>query len=136
MMLALSLTLLLAGCAPNFNKQEEVVQEDKNEEDKAIIPNYKISEKYYRTLLPFEPSESRGLVVNNVSTKYDINEFETGLMRVAQNTFDPDKYLFQEGQYLKRATVQAWLNRKFTDAQAEGTRDESRRQYRLKSNDR
>ncbi|CAM3862500.1 CamS family sex pheromone protein [Cytobacillus oceanisediminis] len=117
MMFALSLSLLLAGCAPNFNKQEEVVQEDKNEEDKAIIPNYKISDKYYRTLLPFEPSESRGLVVNNISTKYDINEFETGLMRVAQNTFDPDNYLFQEGQYLKRDTVRAWLNRKFTEAQ-------------------
>ncbi|WHY62173.1 CamS family sex pheromone protein [Cytobacillus firmus] len=117
LMLALSLTLLLAGCAPNFNKQEEVVQEDKNEKDKAIIPNYKISDKYYRTLLPFEPSESRGLVVNNISTKYDINEFETGLMRVAQNSFDPDKYLFQEGQYLKRGAVQAWLNRKFTDDQ-------------------
>ncbi|GLB61904.1 CamS family sex pheromone protein [Cytobacillus sp. NCCP-133] len=116
-MLALSVSLLLAGCAPNFNKQEEVVQEDKSEKDKAIIPNYKISDKYYRTLLPFEPSESRGLVVNNISTKYDINEFETGLMRVAQNTFDPDKYLFQEGQYLKRDTVQAWLNRKFTEAQ-------------------
>ena len=117
MMLALSLSLLLAGCAPNFKSQEEVVQEDKNEKDKAIIPNYKISDKYYRTLLPFEPSESRGLVVNNISTKYDINEFETGLMRVAQNSFDPDKYLFQEGQYLKRETVQAWLNRKFTDDQ-------------------
>ncbi|WP_394581881.1 CamS family sex pheromone protein [Cytobacillus firmus] len=117
LMLALALTLLLAGCAPNFNKQEEVVQEDKNEKDKAIIPNYKISDKYYRTLLPFKPSESRGLVVNNISTKYDINEFETGLMRVAQNSFDPDKYLFQEGQYLKRGTVQAWLNRKFTDDQ-------------------
>lgn len=117
MMLALSLTLLLAGCAPNFNKQEEVVQEDKNEKDKAIIPNYKISDKYYRTLLPFEPSESRGLVVNNISTKYDINEFETGLMRVAQNTFDTEKYFFQDGQYLKRETVQAWLNRKFTETQ-------------------
>ncbi|MEK3856499.1 CamS family sex pheromone protein [Cytobacillus sp. FSL H8-0458] len=116
-MLALSLTLLLAGCAPNFNKQEEVVQEDKNEKDKAIIPNYKISDKYYRTLLPFEPSESRGLVVNNISTKYDINEFETGLMRVAQNTFDTEKYLFQEGQFLKRETVQSWLNRKFTEKQ-------------------
>ncbi|KAF0823333.1 CamS family sex pheromone protein [Cytobacillus firmus] len=117
MMLALSLTLLLAGCAPNFNKQEEVVQEDKNEKDKAIIPNYKISDKYYRTLLPFKPSESRGLVVNNISTKYDINEFETGLMRVAQNTFDTEKYFFQDGQYLKRETVQAWLNRKFTETQ-------------------
>ncbi len=117
MMLALSFSLLLAGCAPNFNKQEEVVQEDMNETDKAIIPNYKISDKYYRTLLPFKPSESRGLVVNNISTKYDINEFETGLMRVAQNAFDPDKYLFQEGQYLKKDTIRAWLNRKFTEEQ-------------------
>ncbi|WP_026584850.1 CamS family sex pheromone protein [Bacillus sp. J33] len=117
MMLALSFSLLLAGCAPNFNKQEEVVQEDMNETDKAIIPNYKISDKYYRTLLPFKPSESRGLVVNNISTKYDINEFETGLMRVAQNAFDPDKYLFQEGQYLKKDTIRSWLNRKFTEEQ-------------------
>lgn len=117
MMLAFSISLLLAGCAPNFNKQEEVVQEDKDDKDKAIIPNFKISDKYYRTLLPFEPSEARGLVVNNINTKYDINEFETGLMRVAQNTFDPEKYLFQEGQYLKRDTVRLWLNRQFTPEQ-------------------
>ncbi|MBB6447764.1 CamS family sex pheromone protein [Bacillus benzoevorans] len=109
--------LLLAGCAPNFQKQEEVVQNQKDSEEKAIIPKYKISEEYYRTILPFKASESRGLVVNNLNTRYDISEFETGLMRVAQTQFDPDKYLFQEGQYLKRETVSLWLNRKFTDEQ-------------------
>ncbi len=117
MMLALSLSLLLAGCAPKFNKEEEVVQGKMDAKEKAIIPNYKISDKYYRTVLPFKPSESRGLVVGNINSKYDINEFETGLMRVAQNEYDPDKYIFQEGQYLKKDTVRSWLNRKLTPEQ-------------------
>nr|WP_254119632.1 CamS family sex pheromone protein [Bacillus sp. FJAT-29790] len=116
-MLSLSLFLLLAGCAPQFNKQEEIVQNKEDAKEKAIIPNFRISDQYYRTILPFEPSEARGLVVNNINTKYDISEFETGLMRVAHNTFDPDKYLFQEGQYLKRDTVRLWLNRQFTPEQ-------------------
>lgn len=113
----LAAIIILAGCAPNFQKQEEVVQGQKDSEEKAIIPKYKISDEYYRTILPFKPSESRGLVVNNLNTRYDITEFETGLMRVAQTTFDPDKYLFQEGQYLKKETVSKWLQRKYTDKQ-------------------
>ena len=114
----LSLLVLLSGCAPNFKKQEEVVQEKEDSKEKAIIPNYKISDKYYQTILPFKPGETRGLVVRNINTRFDINEFETGLMRVAQNTFDPDKYLFQEGQFLKRDVVWQWLDRKYTSEQA------------------
>ncbi|MGD6942516.1 CamS family sex pheromone protein [Cytobacillus gottheilii] len=116
-MMAVSLLLVLTGCAPNFSKQEEVIQDDENSNETAIIPNYKISDDYYKTLLPFEPSEARGLVVNNINTKYDLTEFETGLMRVAQNSFDTDSYFFQEGQFLDSATVRSWLNRKFTPAQ-------------------
>lgn len=113
----LALVLLLTGCAPNFQKQEEVVQNQKDTAEKAIIPKYKISDDYYRTILPFKASETRGMVVNNLNTRYDISEFETGLMRVAKNTFDPNKYLFQEGQYLKKDTVKLWLNRQFTAEQ-------------------
>lgn len=113
----LSLLLLLSGCAPNFKKQDEVVQEKEDSKEKAIIPNYKISDKYYQTVLPFKPGETRGLVVRNINTRLDINEFETGLMRVAQNTFDPGKYLFQEGQFLKRDVVWRWLDRKLTSEQ-------------------
>lgn len=126
-MLALSLILLLAGCAPNFEKQEEVVQEKADSKDKVIIPNYKISDQYYQTMLPFKPGKTRGMVVQNIdSTRYDINEFETGLMRIAQNSFDPDKYLFQEGQFLERDEVRLWLNRKYTPEQlAQKKLDES-----------
>ncbi|MGJ7919305.1 CamS family sex pheromone protein [Neobacillus sp. LXY-4] len=117
-LVALSLILLLTACAPNFQKQDEVVQNSKdNSKEKAIIPKYQISDQYYRTILPFKPGEARGLVVNNLNTRYDINEFETGLMRVALKNFDPDKFLFQEGQYLKKKTVGLWLNRKFTPEQ-------------------
>lgn len=113
------MVLLLTGCAPNFEKQEEIVQDQKDtkEEETAIIPKYKISDEYYRTILPFKESETRGLVVNNVNTKYNLSEFETGLMRVAMNNFDPDTYLFQEGQYLDKETVTSWLRRKYTPAQ-------------------
>ena len=112
---------MLTGCAPNFQKQEEIVQDQKNskEEETAIIPKYKISDEYYRTILPFKESETRGLVVNNLNTKYNLSEFETGLMRVARNHFDPDTYLFQEGQYLDKKTVTSWLKRKDSPAQIE-----------------
>ncbi|RFU60613.1 CamS family sex pheromone protein [Bacillus sp. V59.32b] len=117
--IGLAVLLLLSGCAPRFEKQEEVVQDadtDKSKET-AIIPKYNISDKFYRAILPFEPAKARGLVVSNLNTRYDIEEFETGLMRVAQKQFDPDQYLFQEGQNLGKKTVNLWLNRKFTDAQ-------------------
>lgn len=113
----LALILLLAGCAPKLQKDQEIVQENNESTEKAIIPKYQISDQYYRTILPFEPSEARGLIVSKLNTRYDIDEFEMGLMRIAQNTFDSSKYLFQEGQYLNRKTVNLWLNRQYTEEQ-------------------
>lgn len=112
----LILTLLLTGCAPQFDKEQEVVQ-DKDETEKAIIPKYQISDDYYKMLLPFEPSKARGMVVSNLNTRYDIEEFETGLMRIAQNDFDTDKYVFKEGQVLDKDTISSWLERKYTKEQ-------------------
>lgn len=116
-LLALSLVFLLSACAPNFQKQNETVQTKEKATGKAIIPKYNISDKYYRTILPFKPGEARGLVVNNINTRYDLNEFEMGLMRIAQNSFDTEKYFFQEGQEIKSKTIKQWLSRKYTDAQ-------------------
>jgi protein involved in sex pheromone biosynthesis len=109
--------VLTAGCAPQFGKQDQIVQKKNNKKETAIVPNYQISDQYYRTILPFKPSKSRGLTVSNLNTRYDIDEFETGLMRVAQKQFSPNDYLFQEGQYLDKNTVVSWLNRKYTNAQ-------------------
>ncbi|MBE2913735.1 CamS family sex pheromone protein [Anoxybacillus flavithermus] len=104
--------LTLSACAPKFNQEEQVVQETDNKKQKAIIPKYNISNSYYRTILPFQPGEARGLVVENVNTRLDMDEFELGLMRIAQEKFSPSQYLFQQGQYLDRKTIESWLKRK------------------------
>lgn len=110
--MVIGLVLVLSACAPNFNKEEEVKTEDaENNTETAIIPNYKISDDYYKVVVPFKASEARGLVVNNLNTRYDMAEFETGLMRVAQNAYDPETYYFQEGQYLDSSTITKWLTR-------------------------
>lgn len=115
--------LLLAACsAPKFDKKQEVVQQTEKTKEKAIIPNYKISDSYYRTILPFKAGEARGLVVENLNTRFDINEFETGLMRMSHDSFPPDKYYFQEGQYLDGKTISSWLQRKLSPKQLEEER--------------
>ncbi|MDX8365187.1 CamS family sex pheromone protein [Cytobacillus sp. IB215665] len=119
--LTLSTLLLLSACAPKFEKQQEIVNESEDTTEQAIIPKYQISDQFYRTVLTednqIKPSESRGLVVSGLNTRYDIDEVERGLMRIAQDTFSPDEYFFQEGQYLDRQTVQSWLSRKLTPEQ-------------------
>jgi protein involved in sex pheromone biosynthesis len=115
--LLVTVVLLTAGCTSKFGSEDKVVQEKNNTKETAIIPNYQISNNYYRTILPYKPSKNRGLTVNNLNTRYDIQEFETGLLRVAKTTYSPEKYLFQEGQILDADTLKMWLNRKFTQSQ-------------------
>ncbi|BBW98336.1 CamS family sex pheromone protein [Geobacillus icigianus] len=115
--LGLAAVCLLSSCAPKFNEGEEVVQNKGNKEQEAVIPKYNISDSYYRVVLPFKPSGARGHVVNDVNTRFDVDEFETGLMRLASEWFSPDDYLFQEGQYLDSETIDKWLARKKTDRQ-------------------
>lgn len=105
--------VMLAGCAPSLSPDEEVMQDsdEQAQVETTILPKYKLSENYYRTLIPYKESASRGLVVSNVYTKYDMKEVETGLMRISQKEFNTDDYYFQEGQYLSRELVSNWLGR-------------------------
>ena len=104
--LLLTTAIFITGCVPNFEKDNEIVQETDDQSETSIIPNYQISDSHYRSMIPLIASKTRGLVVSNLHSRYDINEFETGLMRVASEQFSPDKYVFQEGQYLE--TGNSW----------------------------
>ncbi|ALC83919.1 MULTISPECIES: CamS family sex pheromone protein [Bacillus] len=113
-MLAAAMVLLLSACAPNFgNQDEELVQQETDETNKKVtIPTYNISDSYYKMVLPFKAGAARGLTAENLNTRLDIDEFETGLMRIAQDSFSTDDYLFQEGQYFDEDTVRSMLGRK------------------------
>ncbi|MBA1160137.1 hypothetical protein CHCC14600_1725 [Bacillus licheniformis] len=108
--------LMLSACAPNFGGEEEqeMVQKTDKSKEKAIIPKYNISDSYYKMVLPFKAGKARGLTTERLNTRLDIDEFETGMMRLAQDSFSTDDYLFQEGQYLDEDTVSSWLARKKT----------------------
>lgn len=95
-------------------KEEEITQKTAKSSEKAIVPKYNISDSYYKMVLPFKAGKARGLTTEQLNTRLDIDEFETGLMRLAQDSFSTDDYLFQEGQYLDEDTVLSWLARKKT----------------------
>ena len=110
MVILLAGCLFLSACAPSFGEEEELVQETEDDStEKAIIPKYNISDSYYKMILPFKEGKARGLVAENINTRLDIDEFETGLMRMAQEEFPPDNHLYQEGQYLDEKTIRSWL---------------------------
>ena len=110
---AMIAALMLSACTPSVTPDTELTQESDSAEEveTTIIPNMQISDNYYKTLIPYKESASRGLVVSNIFTKYDMKEAETGLMRISQNHFDTGKYYFQEGQYLDEETLKYWLAR-------------------------
>ncbi|WP_223702104.1 CamS family sex pheromone protein [Sutcliffiella deserti] len=123
----LMFSLFATGCIPGFEKEEEVIQDPGEQEtmEKAIVPRFKISDDYYQTILPFKAGQTRGQVVARLNSRVDVEELETGLMRLAQDPFPSDNYLYQEGQYIDRDTVRSWLGRELTPAQLERELEEN-----------
>ncbi|GAA0460175.1 CamS family sex pheromone protein [Alkalibacillus silvisoli] len=102
--------MLTTACAPTFETEEEVVQDPEDEQQpeedqRMIVSPDSLDTNDYRMVLPYQPSAARGTITNQVANRYDIDEFEQGLTRLAKNAFDPEEYLFQEGQYLGSSLV-------------------------------
>ncbi|MBD7986112.1 CamS family sex pheromone protein [Sporosarcina sp. Sa2YVA2] len=109
--------LLLSGCLPSIGPEKEpLIQEtDKQDEETVMIPDVQLKDEFYLTTLPFKQSASRGLVVGNLNTKYDIQEAEEGLLRLSTQHFDTKNHYFQEGQYIDKETAKRWLARSSND---------------------
>jgi protein involved in sex pheromone biosynthesis len=113
MLASFASVLLLSACTPSVSKDAELTQQSESDEEVETthIPSMQLSDDYYKTLVPYKESATRGLVVSNINTKYDIKEVEKGLMRISQSVFSTDDYYFQEGQYITKSTVENWLAR-------------------------
>lgn len=108
--------LLLSGCVPSATNEAEVISSEE-EPETAIIPSMQLDEQYYRTLLPYKQSATRGKIINRLNSRYDIEEAEEGLLRLSQNQFSPDDYYFQEGQKITDEEVISWLKRTGEDTE-------------------
>ncbi|WP_369809932.1 CamS family sex pheromone protein [Gracilibacillus caseinilyticus] len=124
----LIVVLILAGCAPNFEgEQEETVVDDSKDEsteESAIIPKHNLSDETYRVLIDSNLSKARGVITNQISNRLDIDELEEGLRRHSKEVYDPETYYFQEGQYLTDDILYNWLTRYDENDQPNGLNPE------------
>ncbi|MBK5433225.1 CamS family sex pheromone protein [Bacillus sp. TH25] len=119
----LSLSLLVSGCSMGSNKDEKAVEKSGKAKEQAVIPKYSISDKYYKTTVQFDPGKARGLVVQGLNSRLDIDEFETGLMRIAKESFSTKDYFFKGGKFLEAQDIQMLVKRKRTDAEQKELED-------------
>ncbi|PSL25528.1 protein involved in sex pheromone biosynthesis [Planomicrobium soli] len=127
--------LLLTGCVPSVNDKTEVLNTEE-EVETAIIPSMQLDAQYYRTLLPYKQSATRGKIIGRLHSRYDIEEAENGLLRLSQNQFSPDDYYFQEGQKITDEDAAAWLGRASKDNPAGLNKEDKRTDQQKKAGDR
>ena len=49
-----------------------------------------------------------------MANSYNGEDFESGLLTLSKEVFPTNKYLYQDGQYLDKKTINAYLNPKYT----------------------
>ncbi|WP_249871764.1 CamS family sex pheromone protein [Oceanobacillus saliphilus] len=106
--LLLCTLLFITGCVQDTN--EEVLQNDTTEQEISIVPRYQLSDENYRMILPYKTSQARGVIVNQMANRVDIDEMEEGLRRLSKEVYDPGELYFQEGQYLNTNTIYSWID--------------------------
>lgn len=121
--------LILVSCAPD-GQEDEVLQTNEEETDQelSIVPSYRLATDNYKIILPYRTSEARGVITNQVFNRLDIDELEEGLQHHSKQYFDPEKYYFEEGQYLTEEMVYDWLGRALSEDELEKMVEERIRQ--------
>lgn len=118
--LVLGLSLVLTACSPVNDKDSksskqntESQQQDRNKV-KQIATDKDVQGDDYRTILPFKESQARGLIQENMANSYNGEDFEDGLLDISKTVYPTDDYLYQDGQYLDKDTIKAYLKPKYT----------------------
>lgn len=130
-MVILGLSLVLTACAPAKDNDANNDEASKNtsqssDEVKDIATDKAVQGDEYRTILPFKESQARGLVQETMANSYNGEDFEDGLLENSKNVFPTDDYLYQDGQYLDKDTIRAYLKPKYTKKELDQMSDEEK----------
>ncbi|MCH4336667.1 CamS family sex pheromone protein [Staphylococcus haemolyticus] len=113
-----SIVLLTACDNNNDNKNNQSVNKQETKTDsnsvKTIATDKNVQGDNYRTILPFKESKARGVLQDNMANSYNGDDFESGLLTLSKDVFPTDDYLYQDGQYLDKDTLNSYLNPKYT----------------------
>lgn len=100
--------LMLAGCSSSGFSSDSSSKSGYQVTGPSSNGNYQgvIEHGHYLT------SKSRGVVLTKDSQNLlNLKSFQQGMLNVSKKEFSPNKYIFQEGQYLTKSTVLDWLGR-------------------------
>ncbi|AMY06737.1 MULTISPECIES: CamS family sex pheromone protein [Staphylococcus] len=119
--LLISLLLILTACGNKDEQDKSDKNESSNKTDsnnvKQIATDKDVQGDDYRMILPFKESQARGLLQQNMASGYNGEDFEDGLLKQSKEVFPTDKYLYQDGQYLDKDTINSYLDPKYTKSE-------------------
>lgn len=112
-LLALTLFVVTACQTPwSGNKEQQIVKSPQKGDNEKVTVIPQEDSKEYRNIHSDKPSPTRGYIQYGVDNRVDIDEMETGLMRLSKGTYNPDTYYFQDGRYLTPKDIDGMLARK------------------------
>ncbi|MEB7825267.1 CamS family sex pheromone protein [Staphylococcus chromogenes] len=129
------LSLVLVGCGPDDNEPSSSKDNTSTQNDvKQIATDKNVQGDNYRTILPFKESQARGLTQENMANTYNGEDFETGLLNISKQVFPTDDYLYQDGQFLDKKTIQAYLEPKLTKSELDKMNDKEKEERKATEN--
>lgn len=109
--------MILASCGSSSNKSSSSSSSTKTTSSKS--GSYQVTgqtnNSQYAGVIKngkYLTSKSRGVTASQNSNLLNLKSFETGLQDISKTQFSTSKYIFQEGQYLSKSTVENWIGRK------------------------
>lgn len=138
--LLISTIFLLAAC--NNNQKDNQSDKDQSgskdsqntNQVKQIATDKNVQGDNYRTILPFKESQARGLLQDNMANSYNGEDFESGLLTISKEVFPTNKYLYQDGQYLDKKTINAYLNPKYTKKEIDKMSEKEKKSKKANEN--
>ncbi|SDI88884.1 CamS family sex pheromone protein [Natribacillus halophilus] len=124
MIVCLCTVIILSGCAELFEQEtaEETVdsEEDEQQEETDVGEPVPTLSDFYRNIFPdgqYDPGEGRGYRSGEgcysgaAYNRVDLERLEVGLSEISSETFQPEDYFFQEGQFIDNNDLDNWLAR-------------------------
>ena len=136
--LLISTIFILTACSNDKDKKSD--QDTNQSKDshssqvKQVATDKNVQGDDYRTILPFKESQSRGLLQDNMANSYNSEGFESGLLELSNEVFPTDKYLYQDGQFLDKKTINAYLDPKYTKKEIDNMSEKEKKKKKANEN--
>lgn len=137
--LFISAIFLLSACGNDDSEKSKEQPDDNKQQEKSgsvkeIATDKHVQGNNYRTILPFKESQARGLLQDNMANSYNGEDFENGLLELSKQVFPTDDYLYQDGQYLDKDTINGYLDPKYTKSEVDAMDEDERKEKKANEN--